>query len=197
MLYGIFQAIDYLRPSTRHSYALAQSLYNGAISLARMPIFYRDFNVADSKEGRVAMVVIMVTIIMVAIKKSNHKRQAILRQALSNHMVNDFEVNLREMGVGDLSVPRKMRALMKSAIGFSQNFALCLDIDDITKRHHEITASFQRNIDFTDDKTQQYDDLIALILDYHQRFCDCQVVSDEDDYINTLLAVQSDIKAGK
>lgn len=195
MLYGLFQAIDYLRPSTRHSYQLAQSLYHGAVELARLPLFYEKFNVADNKEGRVAMVVIMVTILLDALKKNNHPKQAILRQALSNHMVNDFEVNLREMGVGDLSVPRKMRALMKSAIGFSQNFSQSLDIIDKDERHAHIKASFERNMAINDDNIVT-DDFIDSILRYHQLLCDVATHDNEDVYVDNLLAAQFSIKTG-
>jgi cytochrome b pre-mRNA-processing protein 3 len=51
---------------------------------------------------------------------------AALSQALFDHFCNDMDDNLREMGVGDLKVPKRMQAFGEAFYGRSKAYDLAL-----------------------------------------------------------------------
>ncbi len=85
-----------------------RSLYDRAVAQARLPVFYQKFGVPDTLEGRFDMVVFHVSPL---IDRLRDETGAISRkgQDLFDTFVDDMEQNLRAMGVGDLTVPKRMK----------------------------------------------------------------------------------------
>ena len=83
---------------------------------ARQPSFYTDFGVADSPEGRFEMVAAHVWLLLDRLKAEGPET-AKLSEKLMETFFDDMDASLREMGVGDLSVGKKIRALAENFIG--------------------------------------------------------------------------------
>ena len=94
----------------------AVTLYSAAVDQARKPIFYADFGVDDTVEGRFELIALHVFLIMRALK-GRGERAAKLSQAIIDVMFQNMDDSLRELGVGDLSVGRKIRKLAESFYG--------------------------------------------------------------------------------
>ena len=94
----------------------AHLLYVAAVSAARSPWFYTELGVADSVEGRFDMVCLHVFLVIRRLGQLPEPGPR-LAQAVFDAMFSDMDVNLREMGVGDLSVGKRNRALWEAFHG--------------------------------------------------------------------------------
>lgn len=92
----------------------ALRLYTTLVSQARNPFFYAEAGVPDTGEGRFEMIVLFVALGDARLAREGEAFKALRRQ-LSEVMVDDLDRSLREMGVGDLSVGKKVRSLAGSA----------------------------------------------------------------------------------
>jgi cytochrome b pre-mRNA-processing protein 3 len=99
----------------------AQTLYEGVVAQARQPALYLDFGVPDSVDGRFDLVVLHAFLLMRRLKRIAQgdvaQEAAALSQALFDLMFADMDQNLREMGVSDLSVGRKVKQMAKAFYG--------------------------------------------------------------------------------
>lgn len=89
----------------------ANRLYLDAVAQARQPVFYLDYGVPDTTEGRFALVSLHVHLICRRLSREPAETGRDLSQALFDTMFADIDRNLREMGVGDLSVGKKIKKL--------------------------------------------------------------------------------------
>lgn len=92
----------------------AQALYRAVVEQARRPDFYRDLGVPDTLDGRFDMVVLHAFLVLHRLKAEG-QAQGPVGQALFDLMFADMDASLREMGVGDLSVGKKVKQM---ATGF-------------------------------------------------------------------------------
>ncbi|MGE0650824.1 MAG: ubiquinol-cytochrome C chaperone family protein [Alphaproteobacteria bacterium] len=97
----------------------ADALYGVAVARAREPAFYRDFGVPDTVEGRFEMISLHVYLILHRLKRASGARahDSILGQALFDVMFADMDRSLREMGVGDLGVGRRVKIMAEAFYG--------------------------------------------------------------------------------
>lgn len=92
----------------------AADLYGAVVSLARRPALYESIGIADTPEGRYEALVLYMFLVLERLKAEG-SRALDPSQALLEAFVTDMDDNMREMGVGDLSVPRKVK---KAAAAF-------------------------------------------------------------------------------
>lgn len=86
-----------------------RAAYAAIVAQARRPGFYRVAGVPDTAEGRFAMVALHGFLAMDRLG-SDSEAEA-FSQALFDMMFGDMDRNLREMGVGDLSIGKKVTGL--------------------------------------------------------------------------------------
>jgi cytochrome b pre-mRNA-processing protein 3 len=95
--------------SRRSSQAqLAPELYGLIVAQARRPEFYLDGRVPDTKEGRFALLVLHMTLVLERLRTEGAVGAA-FGQQLIEAFVTDMDDNMREIGIGDLSVPRNVK----------------------------------------------------------------------------------------
>lgn len=92
----------------------AQALYGRVVEQARLPAFYRDLGVPDTLDGRFDMIVLHAFLVLHRLKAEG-QAQGPVGQALFDLMFADMDASLRELGVGDLSVGKKVKQM---ATGF-------------------------------------------------------------------------------
>ena len=85
-------------------------LYQMAVDQARSPVFYQNFGVADTLDGRFEMIVFHITPLIDALRTEDGALDP-AGQALFDTFLADMEQNLRTIGVGDMSVPKKMKKM--------------------------------------------------------------------------------------
>ena len=92
-------------------------LYEKVIRQSRQPVFYKDYNVPDTVDGRFEMISVHMILVLLRLKKNADEKMREISQRLFDEMFHDMDRNLREMGVGDLSVPKKMKVMMNGFNG--------------------------------------------------------------------------------
>lgn len=101
-------------------------IYDLIVAQSRRPEFYRDLGVADSLDGRFDMLALHSMLILRRFK-SEPKRTAKVGQALFDYMFFDMDRSLREIGVGDLSVGKRVKEMSSAFLGriaaYEQGFA--------------------------------------------------------------------------
>jgi cytochrome b pre-mRNA-processing protein 3 len=91
------------------------AIYGMIVTQAREPAFYRAFGVADSVNGRFDL--LLLHLWMVLWRFRSVRGAADVSQALFDRFCEDMDANLREMGVGDLTVPKRMQAFGEAFYG--------------------------------------------------------------------------------
>ena len=101
-----------------------EAIYGMIVTQAREPSFYRDLAVPDTVNGRFDLLLMHLWLILRRLKSA--AGGPALSQALFDHFCNDMDDNLREMGVGDLTVPKKMQAFGEAFYGRTAAYDLAL-----------------------------------------------------------------------
>ncbi|HUN42599.1 MAG TPA: ubiquinol-cytochrome C chaperone family protein [Acetobacteraceae bacterium] len=104
-------------------------LYGAAVAAARDPFLYASLGVADTLDGRFDMVCLHTALIVLRLQREQEPGPA-LAQAVFDAMFSDMDVNLREMGVGDLSVGRRVRAMWEAFNGRAHAYDSALSAAD-------------------------------------------------------------------
>ncbi len=120
--------------------AAASELYERAVAHAREPAFYAGFGVPDSIDGRFDLVTLHVHLICRRLSRIGPSG-ARLAQAVFDAMFRDMEGNLRELGVGDPSVPKRVRAMAEAYFGRAKAYDAAL-----IKNGDALAAALLRNV---------------------------------------------------
>jgi cytochrome b pre-mRNA-processing protein 3 len=105
------------------------ALYGAIVAQARAPAFYRSYGVPDTVSGRLEMLLLHIVLVLLHLEdEAGENRQ--LGQELFDHFCNDMDAHMREMGIGDLAVPRKMRRLGEAFYGRQAAYRAALAASD-------------------------------------------------------------------
>eukprot|EP01035_Chromulina_nebulosa_P062182 gene62182-85033_t len=95
-------------------------------SCARTPAFYADMDVPDTVMGRFEMLTIVLVLFFRRTAKSPRSGQE-LAQEIIDAFFEDVDHSIRELGVGDTSVPKRMKKLASMFYGRLESYAAALD----------------------------------------------------------------------
>lgn len=99
--------------------AEAQQRLDRIMAAARDPSLYADAGVPDTIDGRFQLLGLFAALDMMTIEDKT------LRQTLYDKMFMTCEMSLREMGIGDLSVPKKLKAMFVAFNGHAKAYEAC------------------------------------------------------------------------
>jgi cytochrome b pre-mRNA-processing protein 3 len=88
-------------------------LYQRMVALARAPRIYAAWGVPDTVEGRFEMISLHVALLL----RRLHGVDSALAEAVLKAMWLDLDASIRELGIGDLSVGKKMKLLASNFYG--------------------------------------------------------------------------------
>lgn len=124
-------------------------IYNNIITASRNPVLYQDYNVPDKPIGRFQMIAVHAAPAFIDFAAKGESQKS---QILFDIIFQDIEYSFREIGVGDLGVPKKMKRYMKDFNGIIQAHAAAnADHADITRRNvfgddGELNSAFKKYI---------------------------------------------------
>jgi cytochrome b pre-mRNA-processing protein 3 len=90
--------------------AVARPLWHRTVEIAREKEWYRDCGVADTIAGRFDMITLILSIVMIRMERDPELVEPSVR--LTELFVEDMDGQLRESGVGDVVVGKRMGQLM-------------------------------------------------------------------------------------
>jgi cytochrome b pre-mRNA-processing protein 3 len=117
-------------------------LYGKAVAAARDPWFFGPLGVPDSLDGRFDLVGLHVALLIRRLRRDPDPRGAMLAQAVFDAMFADMDINLREMGVSDLAVGKRVRAMWEAFHGRAQAYEAAVEAGDAAA----LAAALQRNV---------------------------------------------------
>jgi cytochrome b pre-mRNA-processing protein 3 len=94
----------------------ARRLYDVLVTRAREPIFYTEFAVLDTIDGRFDLLTLHAFLVLDALK-SQGDAGAKLGTELASVIFAGFDEALRDLGVGDMGISRRMKALASAFYG--------------------------------------------------------------------------------
>jgi cytochrome b pre-mRNA-processing protein 3 len=115
-------------------------LYGMIVAHARLPSFYRDYAVPDTVNGRFELIVLHLALLLDRFSEDEALRR--LGQGVFDRFCRDMDHNLREMGVGDLAVPKEMRRMGEAFYGRAQAYRAALTAGS----DEALAATLARNI---------------------------------------------------
>ncbi len=110
--------------------APAEQLYRQVLEHSRMPQLYRSFDVSDTLDGRFDMLCLHIACVMHRLKSAQHGGAAEFSQQLFDIFFADMDLSLREMGVGDLGVARRVRQMSEAYMGRLTAYGQAIDKAD-------------------------------------------------------------------
>lgn len=93
--------------ASRPTRAKAEELYGAVVTVARTPGYYSAFRVPDTTRGRFEMIALVLFLVLERTKRAPGGMD--LSRAGIEAFVTDMVDCMREMGVGDLTVPKKVK----------------------------------------------------------------------------------------
>lgn len=105
------------------------TLYGMIVAQARLPVFYRDFAVPDTVNGRFDTILLHLALVLrrLAEGKPDYPEAG---QQLFDRFCSDMDGNLREMGIADLKVPKEMRRIGEAFYGRARAYDVALHQPD-------------------------------------------------------------------
>lgn len=109
--------------------AIVERLYETVAEASRRPAFFRDLGVPDTVEGRFEMLTLHAHLAVRRLRALPDPATD-LAQDLVDAIFAHFDAALRELGVGDITVPKRMKTMASAFLGRSKAYEQALSQGD-------------------------------------------------------------------
>ncbi len=107
--------------------AITQQLYGAVVARARDPWFFAELTIPDTVMGRFDMLAMHVYLLARRLVNEDSGDYRSLNQQVFDLFVDDVDRALRELGVGDTTVPKRKKKMVRSFYGQIEDFDQHLD----------------------------------------------------------------------
>ncbi len=116
-----------------------ENFYNNIVILARNKNLYIEGGVPDTLDGRFELIILHCHLFVKRLLEAGLEEKK-FAQEIIDYMFKDFDRSLREIGVGDLSVGKKIKFMVSSYYGRANTYQNALikrgkTIDDALKKN--------------------------------------------------------------
>jgi cytochrome b pre-mRNA-processing protein 3 len=109
----------------RPNHVVTNALYEAIVASARQPHFYSAWDVPDSPIGRFEMLSLHMFLFLERARDSSTALSE-LAQDMTDEFFKDVDHSLRELGIGDMGVPKRMKKLAKMFYGRAESYRTAL-----------------------------------------------------------------------
>ncbi|KQO80354.1 ubiquinol-cytochrome C chaperone family protein [Rhizobium sp. Leaf262] len=134
MVFGLFK-------KKNNNQAIVDRQYTTLTTAARHPDFYLHLNVPDTVMGRFELLAIVMILYFRRTKSSATSGQEIAQEII-DAFFQDLDHSMRELGIGDQGVPKRMKKFAGMFFGRLESYAAALDNADA----EALAAALTRNI---------------------------------------------------
>ncbi|EKF20253.1 ubiquinol-cytochrome C chaperone family protein [Nitratireductor pacificus] len=121
--------------------AVIDALYGRIVAASRQPVFYADMQVPDTPLGRFEMIALHMILFLRRVREEEGAARDIA-QELTDLFFSDVEHAIRELGIGDMGVPKRIKKLARMFYGRAAAYSEALDADDSAA----LAAALARNV---------------------------------------------------
>lgn len=116
------------------------AIYNAIVAQSRQPRFYVDLQVPDTVTGRFDMISLHMALLFRRLRAESGTGKQ-FSQAVFDLFFQDMDRSLREMGVGDLGVPKKIQKMGSIFFGLLAALNEAMDSNDLTALHDVLSRN--------------------------------------------------------
>lgn len=120
---------------------IVDSLYDQIVAAARQPRFYADWQVPDTPNGRFEMLSLHMFLFLRRARGGNEALAGIAQETV-DAFFTDIDHSLRELGISDMGVPKRMKKLARMFYGRAQAYTEALEAGDAGA----MSAALARNV---------------------------------------------------
>ena len=113
------------------------AVYDAIVAMARQPHFFENLGVPDTLDGRFDLLVLNLFLVLNRLKAEPEAT----RRSLIDYFFDDMDRTLREMGVGDLTVSKRVRKMAEAFYGRLTVYAKAVE-----QGEDAVVECLQRNI---------------------------------------------------
>lgn len=141
----------------------AAQLYEAIVTAARSPVLYADYGIPDTIDGRFDAILLHASLVIHFLADVPESGQSVA-QELFDTMFRDFNHNLRQIGIGDLSMARHFRRMSEGFNGRLQAY-----ISALTDPQNDVLESaIARNVFRTESVSDQIKKLSRYMRNQYQ-----------------------------
>lgn len=129
---------------------LPQQLYGSLMTHARSPAFFLDYNVPDTVMGRFDVLSLHIYLLARRFREEGSDIAQDLSQEIFDLYVADVERALRELGIGDTSVPKKKKKMIRSFYGQIDDFDEALNNKDTKALSEKVATRYLGEVEDAD-----------------------------------------------
>ena len=153
--------------NTNNTILFESNLYNKILLLSRNKLLYSKFNLNDTFQNRIYLIFIHICFLFVKLKKHENKLSYLeFNQKVFDYTFSKIEINMREIGYGDVTVNKNMKSLVKdfySILFFCENY---------NKKTFENKTSFvKKYLSINKDVKNHKNNGFIMYLDKYYTFC--------------------------
>lgn len=123
MIFGL------LRKQAHGAPEAAEAIHAAVVAAARRPDLFRDLGAPDTLPGRFELVVLHAALALRRLRREGPEAAA-LGQGVFDATFRAFDDNLREIGVGDLAVAKRIKAMARAFYDGAKAYDAALDAHD-------------------------------------------------------------------
>ena len=131
-------------------------VYGTLVGEARSPVLFKDFDIPDTIDGRFDAIVLYISLFLIGAGKTlEASGQAEMGRDVVGIFLKDMDRNLREIGVGDLSVGKQVNKMASGLYGRLKAYDTALSGEKPEKEMtKEMTIALTRNL-YRDEKVKK------------------------------------------
>ena len=128
----------------------AERLYQSILQASRQPDLYTEFEVHDHLDSRFDMLCLHISLLMGRLRMLPEEVHKPLNQELFDRFFADMDFTLREMGVGDLGVGKRVRKMSEAFMGRLLAYTQSLERNDKMELALVLARNIRRSHDSND-----------------------------------------------
>ena len=128
----------------------AERLYQSILQASRQPNLYTEFEVHDHLDSRFDMLCLHISLLMGRLRMLPEDVHKPLNQELFDRFFADMDFTLREMGVGDLGVGKRVRKMSEAFMGRLLAYTKSLERNDKMELALVLARNIRRSHDSSD-----------------------------------------------
>ena len=163
----------------------AERIYQSVLAASRQPDLYIEFEIPDNLDSRFDMLCLHISLVMLRLRQLPEEIQKPLNQDLFDRFFADMDFTLREMGVGDLGVGKRVRKMSEAFMGRLTAYDEALTARDIDA----LGLAVARNLRRAETSCEADKRMANYMIDKHQqlaRLSDASLQDGEVDFVAVL-----------
>jgi len=142
-------------------------LFYNILLLSRNEQFYTKFNLSDTFQNRIYLIFMHISFLFIKIKQTNrNKKYKIFYQKMFDLIFDKIELNMREIGFGDISINRYMKLLVKNF------YNILLNCENFSKKSlNSKNVFFLKYLEQIGNEKKPFNATLIKYFEKYQAFC--------------------------